>query len=74
MGVTASGSGLSYQWYKDTVAISGATSAGYSITTTATTDSGSYYVIVTNSAGHVQSNSVTLTVSASTGTGTVTVQ
>ena len=74
MGVAASGSGLSYQWYKDTVAISGATGATYSITGAATTDSGTYYVIVTNSAGSVQSNSVTLTVSATTGSGTVTVQ
>lgn len=40
---------LSYQWYKDGNAISGATSATYSaLTSLATTDAGSYTVVVTN--------------------------
>ncbi|MCW3052825.1 MAG: hypothetical protein JWN14_1995, partial [Chthonomonadales bacterium] len=67
-------SGECHQWYKDTVAISGAPSATYSIPSSATTDSGTYYVIVTNSAGSLQSNSVTLNVSAITGSGTMIVQ
>ena len=37
-----------YQWYKNGVAISGATSATYTISVAATTDAGSYYVIVYN--------------------------
>ena len=61
--VVATGSSLTYQWYKDSTAISGATSATYSISATATTDAGSYYVVVTNSAGSVTSSTVTLTVS-----------
>lgn len=73
--VAASGTSLTYQWYKDSTAISGATSTTYSIASTISTDAGTYYAIVKNSGGSVQSSSVTLTVnSASTGSGTVTVQ
>ena len=64
--VVASGSSLTYQWYKDSTAISGATSATYTISATATTDAGSYYVVVTNSSGSVTSSTVTLTVSGTT--------
>ena len=62
--VTASSSSLSYQWYKSSSAISGATGASYSISSTATTDAGTYYVVVSNSAGSVTSNSVTLSVNS----------
>lgn len=64
--VVASGDNLKYQWYKDSALISGATSATYSISAAATTDAGSYYVIVSNSAGSVTSNTVTLTVNTIT--------
>ena len=61
--VVATGTGtLSYQWYKGTSAISGATSSSYTIASTATTDAGSYYVTVTNAAGTATSNTVALTV------------
>ena len=55
---------LSYQWRKDGVAISGATSSTYTIASTKTTDAGSYTVVVTNSAGSVTSSAATLTLSA----------
>ena len=55
---------LSYQWRKDGVAISGATSSTYSISSTATSDAGSYTVVVTNSAGTVTSNAASLTVNS----------
>jgi hypothetical protein len=55
---------LSYQWRKDGVAISGATSSTYTIASTKTSDAGSYTVVVTNSAGSVTSNSTVLTVRA----------
>ncbi|CAN6484205.1 unnamed protein product [Victoria cruziana] len=67
--VTASGSGtLSYQWYKDSTAISGATSSSYSISSVSSSDAGSYYVVVSNSAGSVTSSTATLTVTSSSST------
>jgi len=67
--VVASGGGtLSYQWYKDANAISGATSAAYALSNVSTSDAGSYYVVVSNSAGSATSNTATLTVSSSTST------
>jgi uncharacterized repeat protein (TIGR01451 family) len=62
--VVAAGSAtLTYQWYRNSVAIPGAVASSYSLTPTAVTDSGStFYVVVTNDAGSVTSASVTLTV------------
>jgi hypothetical protein len=63
--VAASGTvPLSYQWLKNNVAISGATSATYSIATVAATDAASYTVIITNAAGSLISSAATLTVQA----------
>jgi WD40 repeat protein len=65
LSVVAGGTApLSYQWRKDGVAISGATSSTYTIASTKTSDAGSYTVVVTNSAGSVTSNSTVLTVRA----------
>jgi hypothetical protein len=62
--VGASGTApLSYQWYKGSAAISGATSSTYSIASTQSIDAGSYVCVVTNNAGSVSSSTVTLTVS-----------
>jgi hypothetical protein len=55
---------LTYQWKKDGVVISGATSSIYTIASTKTTDAGSYTVVVTNSVGSVTSGSATLAVTA----------
>ena len=56
---------FSYQWYKNTTAISGATSSSYTTPATTTSDSGALFnAIVTNSAGSVTSASATLTVNA----------
>lgn len=64
--VTASGSGtLSYQWYKSSAAISGATSASYTISSVTSSDAGSYYVVITNTYGTAQSDTVTLTIGSS---------
>jgi hypothetical protein len=62
--VTATGTPTPiYQWYQGTTLIAGATSASYSITNTTTGESGeSFDVVVSNSAGNVTSNTVTLTV------------
>jgi Immunoglobulin I-set domain len=53
---------LTYQWRKGGVAIAGATSATYSIASTATGDTASYSVVVTNVVGSVTSSNATLTV------------
>ena len=62
--VTASGTGLGYQWRKNGVTINGATAATFSIAVTATGDAGSYDVIVTNTGGSVTSAAAVLTVDA----------
>ncbi|WP_308993696.1 immunoglobulin domain-containing protein [Mariniflexile litorale] len=59
----------SYQWYKDGVAISGATSKDYTINTLGLTDSGVYHVIATNSiitGLTLERNTLTLSVTADT--------
>jgi hypothetical protein len=58
--VEALGPGLSYQWYRDGSAVSGATIPAY-----AAADAGSYTVVVTNAAGTVTSSAATITVSTS---------
>ncbi len=66
-GVIATGSGtLSYQWFKDGTAISGATAATYSVSSTTSSDAGSYTVTVSNSAGSVTSAAAVLTVTVTT--------
>ncbi len=54
--VVTAGTSPTYQWYKDSTAISGATSASLTVTA-----GGNYYVIVTNSAGSVTSNTIAVT-------------
>jgi hypothetical protein len=62
--VAASGTApLSYQWYRDGMAIPGANGASYTLTNAQLADSGAqFYVVVSNSEGSVTSNTVTLTV------------
>jgi hypothetical protein len=63
--VVASGTGpLSYQWFVNGVAISGATSSSYTTPATATGSDGSVFTVtVSNSAGSVTSNAASLGVS-----------
>jgi len=65
--VAAAGNSLSYQWRKNGVAIVGATTTTYSISSTKSTDVGAYSVVVTNPYGSVTSNDATLALSADTG-------
>jgi hypothetical protein len=62
--VTATGTGpLTYQWYLNGVAISGATSSTYTTPSTTSSNNGAVYTVtVSNSAGSVTSNSATLTI------------
>jgi hypothetical protein len=63
--VVASGSSLTYQWYKSGTALSGETASSYTISSVTAADAGTYYVIVTNTAGSITSSSITLTISDS---------
>ena len=56
---------LSYQWLKNGVNLTGATSATLTLTSVTTNNAGSYRVRVSNSAGSVTSAPATLTVNAS---------
>jgi hypothetical protein len=59
---------LSYQWRRNGTPIGGATSASYTLTPTATTDSGALFdVVVTNGYGTATSAAATLTVNSSGG-------
>jgi hypothetical protein len=57
---------LSYQWRKDGSSVSGATSSSYTISSVASSDAGSYDVVVTNSVGTATSSAATLTVTTTT--------
>jgi uncharacterized delta-60 repeat protein len=64
MIVTATGTGLAYQWRRSNTNLSGATASLYSILKAQTNHSGSYTVVVTNSGGAVTSSpAAVLTVS-----------
>lgn len=66
--VTATGTGLSYQWRKNTVNMSnggnvaGVTSTALTITGSSTSDAASYTVVVSNIGGSATSSTATLTV------------
>jgi pectate lyase len=61
--VAAAGtSPLTYQWYKNSVAIPGATALTYALTNVQTGAAGLYSVMVSNNLGHVLSMPATLTV------------
>ncbi|QKZ12589.1 right-handed parallel beta-helix repeat-containing protein [Spirosoma sp. KUDC1026] len=60
--VTASGSVSSYQWYKDGVAISGATSATLTVSNLNASNAGRYYVVVTGVCNSATSAEFTLVV------------
>jgi hypothetical protein len=69
IAVTATGGGtLSYQWLRNGMPISGATTASYSIASVAAADAGAYSVRVSNSGGHTDSSSAALSVNVVAGT------
>ena len=62
LAVAARGAGsLSYQWYKDGVAIGGATGPRFTIGSFQPADTGTYTVVVTNPSGSATSSLATLT-------------
>jgi predicted outer membrane repeat protein len=60
--VTVSGSVSAYQWYKDGVAISGATSATLTVSNLNASNAGRYYVVVTGACNSVTSSAFSLVV------------
>jgi hypothetical protein len=65
---------LTYQWYKNSSPIAGATGSSYTFTSAATTDAGGYAVIVSNAYGTATSSTVTLTVTPAPSAPTITTQ
>ncbi len=55
---------MTFQWYKDGVAIENATTSNYTIASVALSDAGSYTVKISNAVGDVTSNPAVLTVTA----------
>ncbi len=53
LGVTASGTHPAYQWFKDSRLLVGATNSTLTVANAGVTNSGTYYVVVTNSGGMV---------------------
>jgi hypothetical protein len=73
--VAASGTApLAYQWRFNGTAISGATSASFTLTHAQAANAGSYSVVVSNSVGTATSNAATLTVSTTATAPTITSQ
>jgi hypothetical protein len=72
--VVASGTApLSYQWRRNGVPLSGATSASYTTPSTTTSDNGAQFtVVVSNSTGSVTSDAATLTVTSPSPTPSIT--
>ena len=65
LGVTATGSGLSYQWKKDGAALGGATNATLALAAATAETMGFYGAEITNPAGTVRSDIATVTVADS---------
>jgi P pilus assembly chaperone PapD len=62
--VEATGTALTYQWFKATTLLTGATASGLNITNAQSADAGSYSVIVSGTCGQPRTNSATLTVNS----------
>jgi trimeric autotransporter adhesin len=62
--VAAVGTNLTYQWQKNSVNISGATSASYNIPSVTGADAGQYRCVVTGTCGSLNSNQAILTAMA----------
>ncbi len=63
LGTASSATTITYQWYKDNVALTGNTNNIYSKATATVSDSGKYKIAATNSVGTTNSREATVTVS-----------
>lgn len=62
LSVTVSGSGVSYQWQKDGVNISGATSSTFTLTGVVSTTAGVYSVVISSLGGNLTSSGINISV------------
>src|SRR5439155_6636739 len=60
--VTASGTGLAYQWYKGTNTLTGETNSSLTLTNVSAPDADTYSIIVSGACGSAVTNSAGLTV------------
>jgi RHS repeat-associated protein len=65
--VTASGTGMTYQWRQNDVEIPNASASSYTIASASPAVSGSYTVVVSNETGSVTSSEATLTIDGVSG-------
>ena len=62
LSVTADGTApFTYQWYKDSTILTGATNSTYVISSFQASDAGTYYAVISNSAGSTTSDNAILT-------------
>ena len=66
--ITVTGTGVTYQWYFNGVAISGAINVSYTLGSITAGNAGSYTVTVTNAGGTITSSASVLTVTAAPNT------
>ncbi|MDX2196751.1 MAG: LamG-like jellyroll fold domain-containing protein [Cytophagales bacterium] len=60
LNITAIGSNLSFQWYKDGVQLPNATLSGFAIASASSADNGNYYIVVSNPIGNITSSGFNL--------------
>ena len=60
--VSATGTGLNYQWYKGSSALAGQTGSSLSLNNLSAADAGSYSVVVSGTCGNTVSSSASLSV------------
>jgi len=56
--VSATGTGLAYQWYKGTTMLAGQTASTLSLSAVSASDAGTYSVVVSGTCGDAVTNSV----------------
>src|SRR5207249_8849480 len=61
-GINATGTDLTYQWFKDSTPLPGATSNAFSITNVTATNAGIYNVVVSGACGNPITNGALLTI------------
>ncbi len=60
--MSATGTGLSYQWYKNGNALAGQTGSSLALSNVSATDAATYSVVVSDVCGNAVTNSASLTV------------